>query len=165
MRYNYQIMRIMTALLQYWFGTLHILYVMVFILTLLHNCTQIWLPLRSLFQPHHWDRLVRRNQPCMNPPRHSLWTENREVSFTCVDCWVSDSAVTGSESVPVCSGRTLCLVCTGLYCNHKIGPHHSTTAPQIQVWMRSTEFLPRCFLPRMWMWDAPFSPPWGKCYV
>lgn len=150
--------------LQYWFSTLHIQYVVVFILTLSHNCTQIWFQalLRSEFQPHHWDTLVRRNQLCTNLPRQSLWTENREVSFACVN-WVSDSAVTGSASVPVCSGRTL--LCTGLYRNHNLGPHSSTTALQIQVWMRSTALLPRCFLPQMWMWDASFSPPWGKCYV
>lgn len=93
----------------------------------------------------------------------NLYGQKTEVSLACVNCWVSDSAVTGSESVPVCSGRTR--LCTGLYRNHNLGPHSSTTALQIQVWMRSTALLPRCFLPQMWMWDASFSPPWGKCYV
>lgn len=151
--------------LQYWFDTLHIQYVVVFILTLSHNCTQKWFQalLRSVFQPHHWDTLVRRNQPCTNLPRQSLWTENREVSFACVNSLVSDSAVTGSESVPVCSGRIL--LSTALYRNCNLCPRYSTTSLQIQVWMRSTAFLPRCFLPQMWMWDVPFSPPWGECYV
>lgn len=137
----------------------------VFILTPLHNYTQIWLQavLRNVFQPHHWDTLVRRNRLCTNPPKQPLRTENREVSFTSVNAGVSDLAVSGSESVPVCSGRIL--LCTGLYRNDSLGPRPPTTSLQIQVWMRSTALLPRCFHPRMWIWDASFSPLQGECYV
>lgn len=70
-------------------------------------------------------------QPTLYESAQTFFMDRKQRGFIGLCELVSDSAVSGSESVPVCSGRIL--LCTVLYHNHNIGPPHSTTALQIQV--------------------------------
>lgn len=127
---------------------------MVFILTLLHSCTQIWFLglLRKTFQPHRLDRPARHNQPYTCPPKQPLHAENKRYTYglihLCLNTWVFGWALTRSECVPVCSGRTL--LCTDSDCNRNHGPRPPITSLQISLWIGCKELQPRCFHPQKW---------------